>query len=601
MLFYIYFIMKRTLVVFLIAAGFVCTLALCTKKTKSALGVKQFFAKELGILQQMVADTLLKEVQKGKNSKLMQQHFLSCRMQYKKIEFFAEYFYPTTARLVNGAPIAEIELGENMVDPPGGLQVIEGYLYGDLDKEAQQNLVKEITSMEVALKRMMLLNEGFEITDEQVFDALRLEVFRITALGITGFDTPMGLNIPAETQAALNGIKGALVCYQQGAALSDRFLAAEKFLSGISFAQLNQLDFITDHLQPLNQAISILRNSLKIQPIASESILNAAVSSFFEPNAFNTNALLGNRTLFMSKEKVELGQVLFNDVVLSEAGNRSCASCHHADKAFTDGLKTSETQTKNKFLQRNTPTLTYAGFQNAFFYDLKANTLEDQALNVVHNKDEMHGSLVNAAKRINATNSYKRLVAKAFPNDSVGATPFKIQNALASYVRSLAPFTTRFDAYMRGDKTKLSAIEKQGFNLFAGKAKCATCHFIPLFNGTIPPKFNHTEAEVLGVATKPDTANAKIDTDFGRYALNKFDQYRFAFKTPTLRNIDKTAPYMHNGTYQTLEQVMDFYNRGGGAGIGIHLDNQTLSADPLKLTTQEINAVIAFLKTLNDR
>lgn len=213
----------------------------------------------------------------------------------------------------------------------------------------------------------------------------------------------------------------------------------------------------------------------------------------------------------------------------------------------------------------------------------------------------MDGSLTEAVKRINGGKIYINEFKKAF-NDRLGkADPWKIQHALASYIRSLAPFSSKFDRYMQGDGTRLTAEEKIGFNLFMGKAKCGSCHFAPLFNGTQAPLFNKSEAEVLGVPAKPDTANAKIDQDTGRFMLNPYPQYKYAFKTTTLRNVAKTAPYMHNGVYKTLQEVLDFYNRGGGAGIGITRDNQTLSPDPLKLTKKEIQHIIAFLKTLDDQ
>ena len=115
------------------------------------------------------------------------------------------------------------------------------------------------------------------------------------------------------------------------------------------------------------------------------------------------------------------------------------------------------------------------------------------------------------------------------------------------------------------------------------------------------PKDIYCKSEVLGVPSTPDTVAAVIDADPGRFGLYQYPQYRYAFKTPTVRNISKTAPYMHNGVYKTLEQVLDFYNRGGGAGIGIKLDNQTLSGDPLNLNPEEIKSIIAFLNTLEDK
>jgi cytochrome c peroxidase len=176
--------------------------------------------------------------------------------------------------------------------------------------------------------------------------------------------------------------------------------------------------------------------------------------------------------------------------------------------------------------------------------------------------------------------------------------PIYIMIALATYIRSLNPFTSRFDLYMRGNKDKMNAEEINGFNLFMGKAKCGTCHFMPLFNGTAPPFFNTTESEVLGVPSSP--SSNIIDPDPGRYTHNKIDELKFSFKTPTLRNIAVTAPYMHNGAFKNLEEVMVFYNKGGGAGVSIQLENQTLSEEPLNLSKSEQKAIISFLNTLSD-
>src|SRR5690606_30564952 len=135
---------------------------------------------------------------------------------------------------------------------------------------------------------------------------------------------------------------------------------------------------------------------------------------------------------------------------------------------------------------------------------------------------------------------------------------FQVANALASYVRSLAKPNSRFDQYMRGDDGALTDEEVDGFNLFMGKAKCATCHFVPLFNGITPPKYTESEAEVIGVPKS--LTDSIVDPDNGWYDVIGTDSYRHAFKTPTVRNVDRTAPYMHNGVYETLEDVMEFYN-----------------------------------------
>jgi cytochrome c peroxidase len=132
-----------------------------------------------------------------------------------------------------------------------------------------------------------------------------------------------------------------------------------------------------------------------------------------------------------------------------------------------------------------------------------------------------------------------------------------------------------------------------------GKAKCATCHFIPLFNGITPPKYVASETEVLGVPLS--LADSTLDPDTGYYGVIGVDSYKYAFKIPTVRNSEKTAPYMHNGVYRTLDQVMEFYNNGGAAGLGIDLANQTLPREALNLTENEKEDIIAFIKSLESK
>jgi cytochrome c peroxidase len=153
---------------------------------------------------------------------------------------------------------------------------------------------------------------------------------------------------------------------------------------------------------------------------------------------------------------------------------------------------------------------------------------------------------------------------------------------------------------MRNDQAKLSAAEKDGFNLFMGKGKCATCHHPPLFNGLLPPVFIETESEVLGVPKSKNKKSPEIDPDLGKYNFTKSVIHKYAFKTPTIRNIELTAPYMHNGIFNTLEEVMDFYNQGGGKGLNIAPPNQTLPFDKLNLTKKEKENIISFLKSLTD-
>ena len=176
----------------------------------------------------------------------------------------------------------------------------------------------------------------------------------------------------------------------------------------------------------------------------------------------------------------------------------------------------------------------------------------------------------------------------------------KIATAIAAYERSLPVMTSSFDAYMAGNKKALRGNAVQGFNLFMGKAQCGTCHFAPLFNSLLPPTYNRTELESLGMTTSANFKRPLPDTDSGRYGVFPIEFYIGTFKTPTIRNSAKTAPYMHNGAFQTLEQVIEFYNKGGGAGLGLYSRYQTLPEKPLNLTTREKASLIAFLHSLTD-
>ena len=182
---------------------------------------------------------------------------------------------------------------------------------------------------------------------------------------------------------------------------------------------------------------------------------------------------------------------------------------------------------------------------------------------------------------------------------STGFTP----TAITAYVASLSSYNSPFDQYMRGETQSIDPKVIKGFNLFAGKAACATCHFIPTFSGLVPASFKESESEVLGVPEKwIPQGNMTLDSDQGRINSGKprdeAPHLAFSFKTTTLRNIAKTAPYMHNGAFNSLQDVMQFYNKGGGVGLGFSLEYQTLSPDPLNLSDAEIADIILFMESL---
>ncbi|MCE7062122.1 cytochrome-c peroxidase [Dyadobacter sp. CY343] len=547
-------------------------------------------------------EDFLGQARTNSDKKELQEEFIRLRLQYKKVEAFAEYFAPTTVKQVNGAPLDEVEDEENAVFEPGGLQVIEELIYSD-EKLDQEELVRHIRKMQVNTKRIKMLWADIRITDSHVLDALRLELFRLITLGISGFDTPASGNALAESEVVLNSLQDYLSAYAhlfpEYQALDKEIERAITFIKkGKSFNDFDRATFIADHINPLCIKLHQNQKLSNIPFINDRKLLKGSVATMFDKGAFDSEALVSNPKFKSTSERIALGERLFYDVRLSGNGKSSCGSCHAPQLAYTDGFKKSK-GISGADINRNAPTIKYAALQQAMFYDLRSPSLEDQASDVIHNTAEMHGSLEKITGMITADEEYTILFRKAFPEVEV-IKSIDVQNALASFVRSLSPFDSKFDQYMRGNKRALTDNQVAGFNLFMGKARCGTCHFVPLFNGTVPPDYQRTESEVLGATSNADWKHPVMDSDLGRGAYNRFPQWQHAFKTSSLRNIAKTAPYMHNGALATLQEVMEFYNEGGGAGLGLDVPNQTLAPDKLKLTQPEMQQVIDFMESLTD-
>ncbi|WP_343623701.1 cytochrome-c peroxidase [Flavobacterium lindanitolerans] len=537
----------------------------------------------------------------GSQKEVLEQ-FKKTRLQYKRIEWAVEYFVPETARFMNGPALDEMELEENKFFVPNGFQVIEEHLYPEYDFKNKKEIIRELDILLSNTKQVETTFGAITISDDYVLDALQQNVHRILTLGITGFDSPILNSSIPEARQSLSVIPELLLIIQPNSKILDdvKQIAAkakEYCDSNPNFNTFNRVVFITEYLNPLSQKLNLFQKEERIPAVERNRPLKATAATLFDENAFDVNGFVASNEYRYSDEKAILGEKLFYDKSLSKDGNRSCASCHNPEKAFTDGLKTN-VSLKGKNLNRNTPTLTYASFQNAQFWDMRQLDLEKQSVDVIENKDEMHGSLVAIHSKVSSDREYIQLFQKAYPK-SDKTEAWQIQNAISSYVRSLNSFDSRFDSYMRGNKNSINAEEIQGMNLFMGKAKCATCHFTPLFNGTVPPNFAKTEHEVVG--TPEDASGKRLSEDRGRYIFNQLPQLKGAFKTPTLRNVAVTAPYMHNGAYATLEEVVEFYDLGGGTGLGLSVENQTLPTDKLNLTAAEKKALVAFMKTLTDK
>lgn len=540
------------------------------------------------------------------DKKVLVDAYRKGRAEYKKIAVFVEYFYPTSCRHIIGPALDEIEPEEHQVLDPGGFQVMEESLF-DSNPEADNSfLLNEAKKLRSIFFRLQTISAKENFRDDQVFDAIRQDIVRMASLQLTGFDAPVSLEGLQEVPISLESYRRILAFYQpridakHWSDLDGLLKEAIAFVNDKKndFDSFPRLAFIRLFLNPISEKILEMQQLANIDVLVNTSAMNMLAPHVFTDSSIRPAFFIPDAGSGITAERTLLGQKLFNDPILSDSNNISCASCHLSAKAFSDGLTTHATLSGNGLLRRNTPGLYYAGLQKAQFMDMRVAFLEDQVKDVVENKDEFHGNLSSAILKLQKDSFYSSLFVNAFPSNSQGIKPRHIQIALAAYVRSLNPFKSKFDAFMAGDTTALTAVQQRGFDLFAGKAKCATCHFIPVFNGTVPPVFDITEGEVLGIMDRP--GSQKVDNDPGRYAIYKIDNFKHAFKTPGLRNVSATAPYMHHGQYGNLNEVMDFYNSGGALGRGIPLENQTLPGDSLHLTKQEISAIIGFMESLTD-
>lgn len=532
----------------------------------------------------------------------LQQYFVDCRALYKRVEFLIEYKYPTAATRINGAPLLEAEASEpEEPTHPTGFQVLEESVYEDLTTESRLVIANEINGITAQVRKVRIYNADLALSSAEVFEALKLNLYRMTAKSLSAFDCPGSLTGITEAGEILSSMRDVISFYKEDERLNTAIVTAVRYTyaNGNDFNSFDRAEFISAYLIPVFKEFHRVQIGEGIPNITGVKAVHANAESFFEKDAFNTNYFAPSGNGIASESLVALGNKLFYDPAISATGKRSCGSCHAPEKAFTDGMPLNISLFGDKQLLRNTPTLINAALQPVQFADSRIAFLEDQVHDVVSNKQEMGGDFNVIVSRLKKDKEYEQLFADAFPNSDRYVKP-NVKKAIAAYVRSLTALNSRFDRYMRGEKTAMTKQELNGFNVYMGKAKCGTCHYVPLFSGAVPPLYDKIESEVLGVPATKDTLNARVDADLGKYNLYHMPHQKHSFKTPTLRNITLTAPYMHNGVYTTLEEVIDFYNKGGGAGLGYELPNQTLAPDKLELTETEKRELIAFLHTITD-
>lgn len=315
----------------------------------------------------------------------------------------------------------------------------------------------------------------------------------------------------------------------------------------------------------------------------------------------------------LTREKIDLGRRLFMDRRLSHNNTMSCAMCHVPEQGFTSNELGAAIGIGGRSLRRNAPSLFNVGYQRSFFHDGREPHLEEQAWSPLLARTEMGmPSMGYVIEKVRQLPEYRGLFEAAFGGP---VTSERIGQALASYQRTLVSGDSRFDRWRYGgDAAALDARERRGFDVFTGKGRCVACHRVAEKSALFTDHRFHNTGIGWARTMHPARASYRVQlapgtfvdvagkllnvfepaqADTGRYEVTTAPEDRWAYKTPTLRNVALTAPYMHDGSLATLEDVVAFYDQGG-----IDNENQSPLVAPLGLDAEERAALVAFLKTL---
>lgn len=580
------------------------------------------YRKNLAVFQRQQQE-LLEQIMNSdpsleKDTDLIRKKINDVRKHLKAMDIWFRYLEPVAYKKINGPlPVEwETEVFEKFEKPykreGAGLTLAALYLEEEhVNKEELQRLITE--SIHAAA-----VYEADSITMElkkpdPFFLCNRLFILNLAAIYTTGFECP---DTSAVIPELLNMLQNVLQVYQsfnatfQDTPFNEKYLAlfreSIQYVSAqpVEYSRFDHFTFIRQYVNPL---FAMNQEFIRKYRISTRSVVDYSLTkistSIFSKSLYNGQNPKGvflrvtDESLLAEIDRI--GKLLFYDPILSGNNMRSCASCHQSDAYFTDTLNTTAIQYNQKDkLERNSPSLIGAPYNHLLMLDGKHISMKDQALAVITDSREMCADEKEVLRKVLSCKDYKKAFSQLlkYTPQEKEITIEHITSALTFYYSKFSMYDAPFDEAMNTNK-QLDKDAKEGFNLFMSKAQCATCHFVPQFNGVKPP-YVGSEFEVLGVPG--DTSFNTLSSDKGRFGINAAKETAHAFRTGTIRNAEKTKPYMHNGVFTDLQQVIDFYDAGGGAGRGLNIANQTLSSDSLHLTKDQKNKLLTFIKSLTE-
>ena len=486
----------------------------------------------------------------------------------------------------------------------GSLQFLEKKLSDGPDIKAGDKVHLERVRRFIEKTRRRF--EKMEIPDRDFLFALVMDQYRQYFLTLSAYDR-------LDSEVILTEYRGALAKHARYLQAIDRNQATIKLageytelerigrvLADVKFVELERIPLLKEDLQPLLASLSEKARMLaqgQIPGWAEVLQWNGAtpfsaqwLNPFFFTDIENTAEYPG---------KVAVGKLLFFDPILSSNGKRTCASCHKPQKAFTDGRITSQGFDFSAKLLRNSPSLVNTVFNREFGHDGRFGDLQAQIRSVIYDHQEFRSTLPEITAKLATSDEYMQWFVRCFPGQSV-IDSNQVLEVLAAYSASLVSFSSPLDQYMQGKLPEIEESVSKGYDLFMGKAMCGGCHFAPLFSGLKPPTYVQQEYHSHGVDRNFESTSGQ-PTDPGRagieLSVQSVGSLTHYFKTPTLRNLPQSAPYMHQGSFNALEDFFDFL-RYGQTAPG---HQGSFPPGAVRLTGDEYQSLLDFLDALNDQ
>lgn len=573
------------------------------------------FALQQTALQRTISSA---DFSSGENLSAVRKGIEEARIKLKNIDFWLRYFEPNAYRKINGPlPVEwENEVFEKFEQPykreGAGLSLAELYMNRPLlEKDSLLSLINRSLDAVGTFEADSITSQLN--TYSHFFLANRLYLLNLAAIYTTGFECPDTSRIIPELKSMLQGTEKIYEQYNRSfpefplsKEYLDLYARSINFVNNqpVRFSAFDQFDFIKNYINPLFALNQQFINQYNVRSLNfNDFTLNNHTLSIFDKSLYSSQNIKGIYSMVEDEKTLRkiryIGKLLFYDPILSGNNMRSCASCHKPTQYFTDTtINTALQFDRQQHLPRNTPTLINSIYNHLLMLDGKHISLQAQGKDVMTNPIEMNSNEKELIRKVLSCKEYREAFKeflKLTPEEKE-ITINHIASAITYYDGSFSRFYSLFDDAMN-NKVNVSAEVKRGFNLFMSRAKCATCHFVPNFNGVKPP-FIGSEFEVLG--TPGDTTFKELSPDKGRWLVNKAPETLHAFRTGSIRNAPYTKPYMHNGVFKSLEEVIDFYDVGGGQGKKLVVDNQTLSGDSLKLSITDKKDLLAFIYSLNE-